>query len=73
MFEPMALTVIIALVAAFALSMTFVPAAIAIALSNRVEEKENIFIRILKRIYEPLLRRAMLRTSHIYRWGHSGY
>lgn len=61
MFEPMALTVIIALVAAFALSMTFVPAAIAIALSKRVEEKENIFVRILKRIYEPLLRRAMAR------------
>ncbi|CAA2141703.1 efflux RND transporter permease subunit [Hyphomicrobium sp. ghe19] len=61
MFEPMALTVIIALVAAFALSMTFVPAAIAIALSKRVEEKENIFVRILKRIYEPLLRRAMAK------------
>jgi len=61
MFEPMALTVIIALIAAFALSMTFVPAAIAIALSNRIEEKENIFVRILRRLYEPLLRRALVR------------
>ncbi|RUO99313.1 CusA/CzcA family heavy metal efflux RND transporter [Hyphomicrobium sp.] len=61
MFEPMALTVIIALVAAFILSMTFVPAAIAIALSKRVEEKENIFIRALKRVYEPVLNRALAR------------
>ncbi|RUP11243.1 CusA/CzcA family heavy metal efflux RND transporter [Hyphomicrobium sp.] len=61
MFEPMALTVIIALVAAFALSVTFVPAAIAIALSGRVEEKENVLVRVLKRIYEPVLRRALAR------------
>lgn len=61
MFEPMALTVIIALVAAFALSMTFVPAAIAIALSKRVEEKENVFVRALKRIYEPLLGWAVVK------------
>jgi cobalt-zinc-cadmium resistance protein CzcA len=59
MFEPMALTVIIALIAAFALSMTFVPAAIAIALSRRVEEKENLLVGILKRGYEPLLRGAL--------------
>lgn len=61
MFEPMALTVIIALIAAFVLSMTFVPAAIAIALSKRVEEKENVFVRVLKRVYEPLLRRALVK------------
>ncbi|MBY0558502.1 CusA/CzcA family heavy metal efflux RND transporter [Hyphomicrobium sp.] len=61
MFEPMALTVIIALVAAFALSITFVPAAIAIALSGRVEEKENLFVRFFKRIYEPALRMALIR------------
>lgn len=61
MFEPMALTVIIALIAAFALSMTFVPAATAIALSKRVEEKENIFVRVLRWVYEPLLRGALLK------------
>ena len=41
MFEPMALTVIFALAAAFVLSLTFVPAMIAIAVSGRVQEKEN--------------------------------
>lgn len=61
MFEPMALTVIIALIAAFVLSMTFVPAAIAIALSKRVEEKENFLVRVLRRVYEPLLRGAIVR------------
>lgn len=61
MFEPMALTVIIALIAAFALSITFVPAAIAIALSKRVEEKENVFVRVMRWVYEPLLRGALRR------------
>lgn len=66
MFEPMASTVIIALIAAFALSMTFVPAAIAIALSKPVEENENIFVRILKRVYEPLLRVALLKPAFFF-------
>jgi cobalt-zinc-cadmium resistance protein CzcA len=59
MFEPMALTVIIALAAAFVLSLTFVPAAIAIVITGRVDEKENMFVRAMKRAYEPLLRRAV--------------
>lgn len=63
MFEPMAMTVIIALVAAFALSLTFIPAAIAIALTGRVEEKENAFVRVLTRLYEPVLRRALIRPA----------
>ncbi len=63
MFEPMALTVIIALVFAFVLSMTFVPAAIAIALSRTVDEKESRIIGWLRRRYEPGLGKAMRRTS----------
>lgn len=61
MFLPMAETVIIALLAAFVLSLTFVPAAIAIALSKPVEEKENLLVRILRGFYEPLLRKALAR------------
>ena len=38
MFEPMALTVILALASAFVLSLTFVPALIAIAINGRVQE-----------------------------------
>jgi cobalt-zinc-cadmium resistance protein CzcA len=57
-FEPMALTVIIALVAAFVLSITFVPAIIAIAISKPVREQENTIIRGLKSAYAPLLTRV---------------
>jgi len=60
-FAPMALTVIIALAGAFVLSITFVPAAIAIWLSKRVEEKEGRIIGWLRRRYEPGLERAMRR------------
>ncbi len=56
MFEPMALTVIYALVAAFILSLTFVPAMVAIFVSGKVSEKENILIHAAKSLYEPLLR-----------------
>ena len=63
MFEPMALTVIIALAFAFVLSLTFVPAAIAIWLSGRVEEKESRIVAWLRRRYEPGLDAAMRRPS----------
>jgi cobalt-zinc-cadmium resistance protein CzcA len=55
MFEPMALTVIIALVSAFVLSLTFVPALIAIVITGRVTEKDNLIIRALKAAYRPAL------------------
>jgi cobalt-zinc-cadmium resistance protein CzcA len=62
MFQPMALTVIFALAAAFVLSLTFIPAMVALGLGGNVREKENTVIRLLKRLYEPLLRFA-LRAS----------
>jgi heavy metal efflux system protein len=56
MFAPMALTVIIALGAAFVLSLTLVPALIAIAITGRVREQENRLMRALKRLYaRPLV------------------
>lgn len=62
-FTPMALTVIMALLSAFILSLTFVPAMLAIWLSKPVEEKEGRIISWLKRRYEPGLDRAMKRPS----------
>ncbi|HET9063884.1 MAG TPA: CusA/CzcA family heavy metal efflux RND transporter, partial [Candidatus Binatia bacterium] len=59
MFRPMALTVILALVAAFVLSVTFIPAMVALCISGRVEEKENAFMRSAKALYEPTLRWAL--------------
>jgi cobalt-zinc-cadmium resistance protein CzcA len=61
MFQPMALTVILALLAAFVLSLTLVPALIAIFVTNRVSEAENFAVRHLKVVYAPLLKRTIER------------
>lgn len=65
MFFPMAFTVLAALGAAMLLSVTFVPAAVAIFLGGRISEKENILIRTAKAIYEPLLRAAISARSAV--------
>ena len=59
MFVPMALTVIIALLFAFVLSLTLVPALIAIAITGRVQEKDVWIVRGLKHLYAPALGRAL--------------
>ena len=63
MFIPMALTVIMALLGAMLLSLTFVPAAVAIFVTGKVSEKENLFMRAAKAIYEPCLRFAVVQRS----------
>ena len=65
MFGPMALTVMIALAAAFVLSLTLVPALIAIAITGRVNEREVWLVRLMKRGYEPLLVRALRRPMPV--------
>lgn len=60
MFHPMALTVVMALLSALVLSLTFVPAAIAVFIKGRVEEKENFIIHFVKKGYEPLLNWSMI-------------
>jgi cobalt-zinc-cadmium resistance protein CzcA len=59
MFHPMALTVALALTAALLLSVTFVPAAVAIFVRGKVEERENLVMRAAQRVYAPLLRTAL--------------
>ena len=61
MFEPMALTVILALLAAFVLSLTFVPALIAIFITGRVAESDNAIVHWLKSAYRPLLKLTIRR------------
>ncbi|NOU06005.1 MAG: CusA/CzcA family heavy metal efflux RND transporter, partial [Hyphomicrobiaceae bacterium] len=63
MFTPMALTVILALVGAMVLSMTFVPACIALFVTGKVSETENIVVRGAKAIYAPALRLALGNRS----------
>jgi cobalt-zinc-cadmium resistance protein CzcA len=55
MFHPMALTVIFALIAAFILSLTFVPAMIAACVSRKIHEKESCFLLRIKNYYVFLL------------------
>lgn len=59
MFHPMAMTVIIALLSEFLLSLTFFPAMIALFVSGHGEEGENKIVNALKRRYEPILIWAM--------------
>ena len=59
MFHPMAFTVVIALVGAMILSMTFVPAAVALFIGKKVSEKENFLMGWARRAYEPALQRVM--------------
>ncbi|ADP17990.1 cation efflux system protein CZCA [Achromobacter xylosoxidans A8] len=65
MFHPMALTVVLALLGAMILSVTFVPAAVALFMGNNVSEKENRLMAWAKRRYEPLLEIALRRTPLI--------
>ena len=59
MFHPMAYTVVIALLGAMILSVTFVPAAIALFLSGKVAEKESPAVTWAKKAYVPMLAAAM--------------
>ena len=61
MFWPMAFTVVVALLGALILSVTFVPAAVALALRGRISEKENPIIAVVRRAYEPALGFALRR------------
>lgn len=55
MFAPMATTVIMALIAALILSLTFVPAAVALLLTGHIEEKDNLVVRKAKQGYTRVL------------------
>ncbi|WP_444902920.1 efflux RND transporter permease subunit [Microbulbifer sp. CnH-101-E] len=59
MFHPMAATVVMALLAALVLSLTVVPAAVAVFLTGKISEKENKVIVATKSLYKPLLIAAM--------------
>nr|WP_070321648.1 CusA/CzcA family heavy metal efflux RND transporter [uncultured Sphingomonas sp.] len=60
-FAPMAITLMVALASAFVLSLTFVPAMIAIVVKGRVSETEVKPIRWFKERYAPVLGRGVAR------------
>jgi len=59
MFHPMAVTVVVALTAALILSITFIPAAIALVMTGKVAEHENAIMLAAKNVYRPLLESAL--------------
>lgn len=62
MFHPMAATVVMALLSAMVLSLTFVPAAVAVFVRGPVKETESAVIRSAKSLYRPLLELALQFT-----------
>lgn len=58
MFHPMAMTVALALLGAIILSVTFVPAAVALFVTGEVKEKESRWMMTLKKGYAGLLDKA---------------
>ncbi|MFQ3171809.1 MAG: cobalt-zinc-cadmium resistance protein CzcA [Oleispira sp.] len=59
MFHPMALTVVIALICSIILSITFVPACVALLFNKPIEEKDSAIIKASRTVYEPLLKLAL--------------
>ena len=59
MFHPMAFTVVTALLAALVLSVTAVPAAVAVFVRGRVAIHENAVMAYIRRGYEPVLRAVL--------------
>src|SRR5690606_33846969 len=59
MFHPMAITVVLALSGAMLLSLTFVPAAVALFLRGKVSEKDTRVMRISRSLYAPMLAWAL--------------
>ena len=66
MFHPMAFTVVIALLGAMILSVTFVPAAIALFVTGKVKEEENLVMRSARRVYAPVLDWVMARRPWVF-------
>ncbi len=63
MFHPMAITVVLALSGAMVLSLTFVPAAIALFMRGRVQDRETRAMRVARNAYPPMLTWALRRRA----------
>jgi cobalt-zinc-cadmium resistance protein CzcA len=63
MFRPMAMTVLFALAGALVLALTFIPALASLLLPARLSEKESFIVSSARRVYEPLLARALRRRG----------
>ena len=60
LFRPMALTVLFALAGSLVLSLTLMPVLASLALPRKMEEKEIFIIRMLNRVYHPIVHQTVL-------------
>jgi cobalt-zinc-cadmium resistance protein CzcA len=65
LFRPMAITVIMALAGSMVLSLTLMPVLASLFLPKNVQEKEPLLIRVLKRLYAPVLRFTMHHKTFV--------
>jgi len=65
LFRPMAITVVLVLAGSLLLSFTVIPAMIGAFLRAGVKERQPIFLRWLRRAYEPFLNAALKHTRPI--------
>ena len=65
MFHPMAFTVVFALTAALILSLTFVPAAVAMFVTGKIDEKESRAMRAARAWYAPALAWALRARTRV--------
>jgi cobalt-zinc-cadmium resistance protein CzcA len=61
MFRPMAMTVLFALAGALVLTLTFIPALSSLLLPKQIVEEESFIVSRTRRVYEPVLRKAIAR------------
>jgi cobalt-zinc-cadmium resistance protein CzcA len=59
MFHPMAMTIVIALLSAMVLSVTFVPACVVLLFRKPVKEKENVIVSSVRSLYRPVLAQVL--------------
>ncbi|KAB8044570.1 CusA/CzcA family heavy metal efflux RND transporter [Janthinobacterium aquaticum] len=65
MFHPMAFAVVAALLGAMILSITFIPAAVALFIGKRVAEKESRLMVLARHAYAPLLEKVMRNATPV--------
>jgi cobalt-zinc-cadmium resistance protein CzcA len=65
MFSPMVITLMLALASAFVLSLTFVPAMVAVLMTRHASEKEAPMVAWARRVYAPGLDWALHRPGRV--------
>jgi cobalt-zinc-cadmium resistance protein CzcA len=65
MFYPMAFTVVVALLFSLVLCLTFIPAAVAVFLTGKINQNETLIMRFIKQVYKPMLEYAIKRPFSI--------